>query len=600
MHQILDGFPASEGLAWGRVQVLDWGVPEIPHVTVPSDEVEKEVERFEEARQWAKERLGELHDRTAERLGAVEARIFDPQILMLDDSLVVDGTVRYIRENHLTAQRAFDWRILELKAMWNKTAHPMVLDRLNDLEDLQIRVLSRLLGRAEPVTPESIEDPVVVVAVNLAPSLAVRMDPNKVLAVATEQGTRTAHWAILARSLEIPAVVGVPGLVAAASDSGEILVDGRHGRVVLDPDKEEKDRYREQQQKLLQWEREVAEIRSDTTETVDGVGVVVRANLDLPEESHSAQGLGADGVGLFRTEFLVVGRRSMPDEEEQYAAYRSVVEGFGETPIVIRTFDLGGDKFPLFLTMPSEENPFLGWRAIRVCLDEPDLFLPQLRAILRASVHGDVRVMIPLVNTVDEIRRVKALLARARREATAAGHAVGDPQFGVLIETPGAALDAEELARHCDFFSIGTNDLVQYTLAVDRTSARLAGLYTPFHPAVVRQLHRVARVGRAAKMEVSVCGDMAGDPFGAFLLLGLGITTLSVAWRSVPEIRRLVRSLDAGRARRSARTALAAGTSREVLAALAEGIGSDFDWSAFSDRWATQRTGEPDAHDHHE
>ncbi len=585
MHTILDGFPASEGLAWGRLEVLHWGVPEVPHGIIRDEDVEREIGRFQEARDWAKARLREVHDRTADRLGPVEARIFEPQILMLDDALVVDGTIRYIRENHLTAQRAFDWRILELKAMWNRTAHPMVLDRLNDLEDLQIRILSRLLDLPDVGDPESLDGPAVVIATNLSPTLAVRMDPVTVLAIATEQGTRTAHWAILARSLEIPAVVGVPRLLEAARSSDSILVDGRNGRVVLDPDPAELERYRERRVRIDAWKREVANVVPEPCTTADGEPVQVMANLDLPEECGSAVGMGADGVGLFRTEFLVVGRRVMPNEEEQYEAYRAVTERFAGMPVVIRTFDLGGDKFPLFLTMPAEENPFLGWRAVRVCLDEPELFRPQLRAILRAATYGDVRIMIPMVNTVREIRQVKALIDAERSALSAEGIAHGDPQFGILVETPGAALDAQALAEHCDFLSIGTNDLVQYTLAVDRTSSRLAGLYTPFHPAVVRQLHAVAQVGRTAGLEVSVCGDMAGDPVGAFLLLGLGITSLSVAWPAVPEVKRLVGAFNAARARESARNAIAAGTSRDVIAILSEGIGTDVDWSVFSDRW---------------
>jgi phosphotransferase system enzyme I (PtsI) len=290
-------------------------------------------------------------------------------------------------------------------------------------------------------------------------------------------------------------------------------------------------------------------------------------------------------VGLFRTEFLVVGRNAMPDEEEQYEAYSRVTEAFPTGAVVIRTFDLGGDKFPAFLHMPKEENPFLGWRAILVCLDEPHLFRTQLRALLRASAHGDLRIMLPLVNDVDEIRRTRALLEdeaeKLRRDRIPYNSGV---KIGVLIETPAAALDAVELARHADFFSVGTNDLIQYTLAVDRTNARLAPLYDPFHPSVVRQLHSVARVGRAAGLEVSVCGEMAANPLGAFLLLGLDILSLSVGWSSLPEIKKAILEMRVEDARSAARKALAAPTSREVVQCLEAGIGGSVDLEVFGRR----------------
>jgi phosphotransferase system enzyme I (PtsI) len=277
----------------------------------------------------------------------------------------------------------------------------------------------------------------------------------------------------------------------------------------------------------------------------------------------------------------------MPGEEEQYEAYRAVAEAFPKGAVYIRTFDLGGDKFPMFLSMPTEENPFLGWRAIRVCLDEPELFRTQLRALLRATAHGDVRMMLPLVNDVEEVRRVRAFLEEEEEVLSERGIPYNSGyKLGVMIETPAAALDAVELARHCDFFSIGTNDLVQYTLAVDRTNTRLTQLYNPFHPAVVRLLHQVARVSRAAGIEVSVCGELASNPLGAFLLLGLDITTLSMAWPSLPEIKKLIRDIRIEDARTAARKALAAPTSKDVIDCLVRGIGDSVDLKVFQGRWS--------------
>ena len=587
MTLVLDGFPASDGIASGKVFHLEWGMPLVPHVTIPAERIDAEVERFHAARAWAKERLAALQASTEERLGPVEARIFEPQILMLDDSEVVDGTVRYISENRLSAERAFEWRMLELQAMWSRTSHPMVLDRLNDLEDLVIRVLHRLLGHHDPTDLARLEKGVIVVATNLTPSLTINLDAKNVLGIATDAGTRTAHWAILARSLEIPAVVSLGDITRKAKEGQEAILDGRMGRVVLDPGSEEREQFATRQRRFTLWEEDLGQFAALESVTADGQYVELRANLDLPAEAHHALEYGAVGVGLFRTEFLVVGRNTMPGEDEQYQAYRAVAEAFPLGAVFVRTFDLGGDKFPMFLHMPREENPFLGWRAIRVCLDEPELFRTQLRALLRATAHGDVRMMLPLVNDVEEVRRVRDLLEDEENKLSREGIPYNPGyKLGVMIETPAAALDAAELARSSDFFSIGTNDLVQYTLAVDRTNTRLAKLYNPFHPAVVRQLHQVARVGRAAGIEVSVCGEMASNPLGAFLLIGLDITVLSMAWPSLPEIKKLIREVRIEDARKAARKALAADTSREVVECLVQGIGSSADLNAFSGRWS--------------
>lgn len=587
MSKTLDGSPGSEGIAEGTVFVLEWGVPVVPHETVTEEAVDAEIERFHEARTWAMERLEEMQRATEERLGPVEARIFEPQILMLEDVELVDGTIRYIRENRLTAQRAFEWRMLELQARWSRTRNPMVLDRLNDLEDLMIRVLRRLLGHHDPSDLPTDGDGVIIVAPNLTPSVAVNLDPEHVRGIATDHGTRTAHWAILARSLGIPSVVGLGTVSKEAYDGQSAVLDGRIGRVVLDPTPEERARFRVRQRQLTDWEEEMSVIASLDAVTKDGQYVELRANLDLPSEAGQAAAHGAVGVGLFRTEFLVVGRRAMPGEDEQYEAYRAVAEAFPKGAVYIRTFDLGGDKFPMFLNMPAEENPFLGWRAIRVCLDEPELFRTQLRALLRATAHGDVRMMLPLVNDVEEVRKVRALLEEEEEALTDRGVPYNSGyKLGVMIETPAAALDAVELARHCDFFSIGTNDLVQYTLAVDRTNTRLGHLYNPFHPSVVRLLHQVARVSRAAGIEVSVCGELASNPLGAFLLLGLDITTLSTAWPSLPEIKKFVRDIRVEDARTAARKALAAPTSKDVTDCLVAGIGDSVDLKVFAGRWS--------------
>ncbi len=585
MSVVRDGIAIAEGISFGPIRILSWGVPDVPHRTVDESEVEGEIVRFAEARERTRSRLLDIQAGTEEILGSLEARIFEPQLLMLQDPEVVDGTVRYIREIRLTAARAFYWRMLELQARWVRTSNPMVMDRLSDLEDLMVRVLHHLLGLREP-TDLAGDEPSIVVARNLTPSLTVQMDPEQVLGIATDEGTRTSHWAILSRSLGIPAVAGMVDLSRVARDGQQAILDGRLGRLVLDPDERDRKVYRERKVRIQAWEEELSHLARLDAVTLDGQPIALRANIDVPAESGRAASHGAEGVGLFRTEFLVVGRNSMPPEDEQYEAYRQVAAAFPNKAVIVRTFDLGGDKFPMFLHMPAEENPFLGWRAIRVCLDRLELFRPQIRALLRATAHGDVRIMLPLVNDVEEVVRVRELIAEEehglRRDGIPFSSAF---KLGILIETPAAALDAAELSRYSDFFSIGTNDLIQYTLAVDRTNARLANLYNPFHPAVVRQIHQVSRAARAAGIEVSVCGEMAATPLGAFLLLGLDITALSVAWPALPEVKKVIRAFRMEDARAAAKQALAAATSKDVTEALVEGLGSAVDLEAFSGHW---------------
>lgn len=592
MSVIRDGIPASPGIVIAPAHVLHLDMPRVPHVTITADEVEREEARFHEARRYARERILEIQRQVTERLGTVEANIFDPQLLMLDDVELVDGTVAYIRENHLSAPRALELRMLELQSQWRRTGHPMVMDRLNDLIDIEMQLLRRLLGLDDPdLGLSDVKGRVVLVARDLTPSLMVQLDRDAIAGIATDAGSRTSHSAILARALGIPAVVGLGDLSSVVRSGQELILDGRAGRVIVEPSEREREIYRDRDIKVREWEQELELLTHLESATADRQPVQLRANIDLPAEAAVASRHGAQGIGLFRTEFLVVGRSAVPGEDEQYRAYREVAEAFPEQAVYIRTFDLGGDKFPLFLSMPPEENPFLGWRAIRVCLDTPDLFRTQLRAFLRASAHGDVRLMLPLINEIDEVRRTRALLEeeeeKLRREGVAFNPAY---KVGIMIETPAAALTATELSKYADFFSIGTNDLVQYTLAVDRGNARLAPRYTPFHPAVVRMLRATAEAGRAAGIEVSVCGELAANPLGVYLLLGLGITALSVAPSSLMEIKKVIRAIPASDARETVERVVRAETAAEVTAELMSGISRWLDLSMFSGRWNVSST----------
>ncbi len=580
-----DGIPASPGIVIGPAHVLRMDVPTVPHgANIARSDIDLEIQRFREARDAVREQIRHLQEATRERLGSVEAQIFEPQLLMLEDSDLIEGTESYIRDNRLTAERAFEWRVLEWEAQWSHTAHPMVLDKLNDLRDVQGRVLRRLLNLPEPDLGDFVGDQrFIIVARDLTPSVAAQLNPRHVIGLATAAGTRTSHSSILARSLHIPCVVSLDAVPDSITDGDELILDGRTGKVIVNPTDDEKSRYRELDFQIREWEQELLLLAHLESQTQDGVAVALRANIDLPSEAEGARAHGADGIGLFRTEFLVVGRSSFPLEEEQYEAYRRVLEAFPDQPVVIRTYDLGGDKFPAFLHMPKEENPFLGWRAIRLCLDEPELFRTQLRALLRARAHGDLRIMLPMVTHIGEVEQTRELIESTAEELRSEGHQVADGWLvGAMVETPAAALVAEDLAKHVDFLSIGTNDLVQYTLAVDRGSSRLAHMYNPFHPAVVRLIDRVARAGANAGVELAVCGELAAHPLGAFMLIGMGIETLSVGSSSLAEIKKVIRSVHRSRAETAVAEILHVDTAEQVTRILQGHLREDVDLDRFS------------------
>lgn len=588
MRVVRDGIPASPGIVIGPARVLRWEVPPVPRgAGIPPERVEEEVARFQAACEHARQQIRALQQDTLERLGPVEAQIFEPQLLMLEDPDLIDGTIAYIRENFLPAERAFEWRVLEWEARWSHTAHPMVMDKLNDLADIQGRVLRYLLGLPEPELASLTGDQqVILVARDLTPSMTAQLQDARVIGIALDGGTRTSHSAILARSLHIPAVVSLGDLSEQVRTGDLLVLDGRTGRVIVHPTEADRAAYRERDFKIREWEQELLLLAHLDAVTQDGVHVPLRANIDLPSEAQVARSHGAEGIGLFRTEFLVVGRHAIPPEDEQYAAYCQVARACAPAPVIIRTFDLGGDKFPAFLNMPAEENPFLGWRAIRVCLDEVELFRPQLRALLRAMAEYDVRAMLPMVNSVAEIEATRALLEDCREELRREGKPVPERySLGAMIETPAAAVSAAHLAKHVDFFSIGTNDLVQYTLAVDRGNSRLARLYDPFHPAVVRLLDEVVRTGHEAGLEVSVCGELAADPVGAFMLIGMGADSLSVGPAALAEIKKLIRSVRRADAEEAVRHALLAPTADGVREALVTRLRPALDLSLFTGAW---------------
>ncbi|HKN59218.1 MAG TPA: phosphoenolpyruvate--protein phosphotransferase [Gemmatimonadaceae bacterium] len=564
MAKGIAGMPASPGIVDGPVHLLRWEVPDVRHRIIHDEAIPEEIKRFHAALAQARERLRQVRARAEKHAGPEEAAIFDVQLSILEDGELIRQVEELIQQN-LGAEKAFDLVLFEWRQQFASHVRPMLRERVGDLIDVHIRVLSVLLGLPD-------HDPVdlpkgsnkILVTHDLTPSLTVQLDRDAIIGIATDAGTRTSHVAILARSLGLPAVVGLREATELLNGNEHVILDGTSGVLIIDPTPGQIKAYRDRRAVQALEDKELQALAATESVTLDGHWVTLRANVDLPEEAQFAAHSGAEGVGLMRTEFLVVGRATMPDEEEQYRAYRHVVEAFGGRPVVIRTFDVGGDKLPMG-GYPTDPNPFLGWRAIRMCLDEPELFKTQLRALLRAARHGDVRIMLPLIITLDEVKQAKHLLNEAASELDARGVEYRhDLPLGVMVETPAAALSVHTLVDDVSFFSIGTNDLVQYTLAVDRGSANLAARFTPLHPAVLTLIKRIVDVGVAHRLEVAVCGEMASQPLMAFALIGLGVRSLSVAGRAVPLVKRIVRGVSVSVAAEAANAALESRTAREA------------------------------------
>ena len=572
------GIGVSPGVAWGPALVVRWDFPEVPDRTVRADQVEHEVRRLYEAVDYVVSYLRELGERVLQRAGPEESRIFDAQILMAQDQEFLTSVETLIRNNQLSAETAYEFKALELRALWSGAAR--LRERLADLHAIQMRMIQQLMGGGvEPETWNIPDDEqVIIVAHELSPGLTVQLDREHVVGLISEEGTRTSHAAILAHSLGIPAVMGVAGALAAIPNGAVLLLDGQSGTVLLDPTRDEMELAKVQLSRRHKLELQLEAVVGEPAVTPSGRAIILMGNVDLPEEIEAANRHGAEGVGLLRTEFLLTGRAKLPTEDEQTDYFRRVARAFPKKTVIIRSFDLGGDKFPAAFKAPVEANPFLGWRSIRVCLDEPEVFRPQVRAVLRAAAGHDIQLMLPLVTTVQEVRDALEIVAEEAASLKAADiRAAESVPVGVMIETPAAVLMADRLAEVSAFFSVGTNDLTQYTMAVDRGNARLANRFNPHDPSVVRQLHRVLEVGRAAGLPVSVCGEMASEPLSAALLIGLGYERLSVSPPALPLVKWVIRTIPEEAAKRAAAGSLVAASAAEVSQALREAVGEYID-----------------------
>jgi phosphoenolpyruvate-protein phosphotransferase (PTS system enzyme I) len=574
---ILRGIGVSPGVACAPALILRWDFPEVKDRTVGAEEVDNEVRRLREAVDHVVSHLQALGERVLQRAGPEESRIFDAQILMAQDEEFLASVETLIRKNQLSAETAYEFRALELRALWSNASR--LRERLADLHSIQLRMINRLLGRVESeLWSVPADEQVIVVAHELSPGLTVQLDREQVVGLVSEEGTRTAHAAILAHSLGIPAVMGVAGALASIPNRNMLLLDGQSGVIVLEPTQDELEEAKVQVSRRHRLELQLEGVVGEPAVTPSGRKVTLMGNVDLPEEIEAAIRQGAQGVGLLRTEFLLTGRASLPTEDEQTDYFRRVALAFADHPVVIRSFDLGGDKFPAAFKAPVEANPFLGWRSIRVCLDEPEVFRPQVRAVLRAAAGHDLHLMLPLVTTVHEVLEARDIVMEEARSLQKEGiRAATSVPVGVMVETPAAVLMADRLAEVSAFFSVGTNDLTQYTMAVDRGNARLANRFTPHDPSIVRQLQRVLEVGKAAGLPVSVCGEMASEPLSAVLLMGLGYDCLSVSPPALSVVKWVVRTVPEAAALQAATAALTATSAAEVSNVLREVVGEYID-----------------------
>ena len=561
------GAGVSPGMACGKIHVVRDDLDDVPRYRIAPSQVPDEIGRFETALIQTRMQILEMQQRIAESIGAKDAAIFDAHLLVVEDRTLIDEVLRKLETELCNVEWVFQEVATRYAETLNKIDDPYLRERALDIQDVTKRVVRNLQGKA-PKTFLALSESHILVAHNLTPSDTASMNRANVLGIATDLGSRTSHAAILARSLNIPAVVGLHDITAKLETGQHVLVDGSDGLLIVNPAPETIGHYAELESRRARVVAQLKELRTTRSTTRDGRHIVLSANIELPEDVEAVAANGAEGIGLYRTEFLYLNRTTLPTEDEQFETYRKVAERVRPDPLIIRTFDLGGDKLaPGTVDITDELNPFLGWRAIRLCLENIDIFKTQLRAILRASAVGNIKIMFPMISRLEELRGAKAVLAECHQELRRSGAPLDEEiEVGAMIEIPSAAICANVLATEVDFFSIGTNDLIQYTLAVDRVNEKIAHLYEPTHPAILRLLKMIAEAAHAHHIWVGVCGEMAGDVALVPLLLGLGMDELSAGATSVPRVKRAVQSLALPECRELVEETLKLNTSSEILA----------------------------------
>lgn len=562
---VLKGIPAASGVAIGPAYLFGKEEFRISPRKIPEANVALEIARFEEALIKTRHEILEIQKRISEEMGTEHAEIFDAHLLVLEDRTLIEDVIANIKKEKLCVEYIFSEVLKRYVTLFSKIEDEYLRERVTDINDVGKRILRNLLGEKKSMVVDVDAENLILVAYDLAPSDTASMYKKNIVGFVTDIGSRTSHTAIMAKSLEIPAVVGLEVATQKINNGDILIVDGKTGMVVINPEQETLDRYETAKIKInVQRERFVS-LKELPAKTRDDREVLIAANIELPEEIPGVIEHGARGIGLYRTEYFYMNRTDLPSEEEHYQAYRHVAQAVSPHPVIIRTLDLGGDKFLSQLHVPRDMHPFLGWRAIRFCLARPDIFKIQLMAILRASVHGKLKLMYPMISGVEELRQANNLLEECRNELRKDNIKFDeDLEVGAMIEVPSAAITADIIAKEADFFSIGTNDLIQYSLAVDRTNEKIAYLYEPAHPAVLKLIKNIIDAGHKSKIWVGMCGEMSSDPELVLVLLGLGLDEFSMPPASVPLIKQLVRSITYKEAKKIAEHALSLSTGKEV------------------------------------
>ncbi|HWA10128.1 MAG TPA: phosphoenolpyruvate--protein phosphotransferase [Opitutaceae bacterium] len=565
---IVQGISASQGIAYGPVFVYLRNDVEVPSYAVDPGRRMDEIARFEQALLLTRQQISKIQDEVEKNLGSDEARIFDAHLMVLEDQALIGETIREFESTSRNIETCFNQVSSRYIRAFDQIDDEYLRERAGDIRDVAQRVLHNLLGQSAS-NLSKLADKRIILANDITPSDSASIDRSQALAVVTDTGGKTSHAVIVARSMRIPAVVGMRNLTERARDGDWAIVDGYDGTVILNPSEQTLFRYGQIRLQKKSFEDRLLEANRQPAVTLDGVAVTLMANIEKVDEVAQVKEYFAAGVGLFRTEYLYLNSARIPSEQEQFLAYKTVAEALAPNPVIIRTLDLGGDK-PMAgnpSLFPKEDNPFMGFRAIRFCLEHPAIFKDQLRAILMASVHGKVRLMYPMISGSEELARANAVLDECKQELRARHQAFDEKmEVGSMIEIPSAAATADILARECDFFSIGTNDLIQYLLAIDRLNDRIAHLYEPSHPAVLRALRQIVDEAHRAKISVGVCGEMAGDPVFVPLLLGLGVDTLSMTPPLLPAAKYLVRAMTMADAKALAAEALSLTSPKEIYA----------------------------------
>jgi phosphotransferase system enzyme I (PtsI) len=560
----LKGIAAASGISIGVAYKVGKEELVVPKQAIADTDIPIQIQLFEEALIKTRREIIVLQKRIGAEMGQEEAQIFDAHLLVLEDRLLIEEVISRLKKDKFNVAYIFQEVLKKYVSVFSKIEDEYLKERIADINDVGKRILRNLLGE-ERKALDDIKERVVLVAHDLSPSDTATMHKKNVSAFVTDIGGKTSHTTIMAKSLEIPAVVGVQDATQKINQGDMLIVDGLLGVVIIDPDEATLELYRAEELKLKGVTEKFLSAKDLPAVTIDGEKVEINANIEFPDEVPGVKLHGGEGIGLYRTEFFYMNRKDLPTEDDHYHAYKYVAEEMNPDPVIIRTIDLGGDKFLSQFQIPHEMQPFLGWRAIRFCLARPEIFKLQLRAILRASVHGNLRLMYPMISGIEELRQANKILEEAKEELRVKGTPFDeDIQVGVMIEVPSAAMTADILAQEADFFSIGSNDLIQYALAVDRGNEKVAYLYEPAHPAVLRLVKNIIDSAHAADINVGMCGEMAGDPSLALILLGLGLDEFSMPPQVIPELKYLIRSVTLEQAKSIASEALKLSTGTQV------------------------------------